>query len=436
MAKKKAAAKKKVAKKAVAKKKSAAKKKKKSVEAEAPASSDTDDLAAAPKRQANKKGKISIIRRAFKEGAEKGIGFSRTVWSEIWDNRVLRDFSLKANQKTSGVILTDPEPIALHKIVNGWQSGNDNSFAKRDFVRCTAVKFDGEGHLVDTGKSCEVCTFYGKPSGIALIFALGDIRRQYDKDGNEIPWAVKRIILNNYTIRDSIIQAVELAAARERREENIAGSVFQITRGPGKKTVRIGDVWVYERFANVNGATFRKMLALVPKWTDEYPAFDSATLKAMCEIHMKVGTDHKLDSSDMWDADGAQELFGAGGTSTPKGAPAPAADDDLMGPAANTPAGPTLSEMDDISSAEEEEEEEGEGDEEVEIELGTIVTFEDPDEGTLQGTVTKIAGDTYTVDVDDDGEIYEYEKTIEELTVVVDDEEDEDDDLPFPEEDL
>jgi hypothetical protein len=421
--------------------KKAATKKAATKKAAKPAAADaTDDLAAPPKRVASSKGKISIIRRAFKEGAEKGIGFSRTVWSDVWDKRVLRDFSLKGGNKTSAVILTDPSPIALHRIVYGWKSGGDNAFPKREFVRCIAVEFDEEGHLVETGKTCPVCTFFGKPSGIALIFAIGDIRRQYDKAGLEIPWAVKRILLNNFTVRDAIIQAVELAAARERREEDIAGSVFQVSRGQGKKTVRIGDVWVYERFANVGGATFQKMLANVPSWEDEYPYLDEAILKTMCQLHMKVGADHALDASDAWDSDGAQELFGSDAGAASKTADkTPAADDDdLMGPSANSEGGPSLSDMDDIpeEGGEEEEggtEEAGGGEEEVEVEVGTVVTFEDKEEGTLQGVIASIDGDVYVVDVEDSGEVYEYKKSIEELSVIVDDE---DDDLPFPEEDL
>jgi hypothetical protein len=449
-AKKKAGKKKAAKKKAPAKKKAAAKKKKAPAKKKKAAAAVEDDLVA-PKKKKNGKGKIAIIRRSYREGAEKGIGFARTVWSDIWEKRILRDFALKSNMKTTGVILTHPEAIALHRFVYGWKAG-ERSFPKRDYARCLNVDFDAEGHLLDRGDNCPACTFFGKPAMIALAFAIGDLRRQFDKDGNEIPWAVKRILLQNFTIRDAILQAVELAAARERREEEIAGSVFQITRGQGRQVVRIGDVWVYEKFANVEGATFQKMLALVPDWKEEYPYLDEKLIKEMCQIHMRVGAEHPLDQGDMWDNDGAQEIFGASGTTKAKVSSAakeeekPAEEDDLMGPSAGTSKGPALSEMEDIEEEEEADEATEEEEEEVEVVVGTEVTFVDDDEGELTGKVTKIDGDEYTVDVEDEGEIYEYVKSIDELTVVeeeeeeeeegTEEEEDEDDDLPFPEEDL
>jgi len=448
MGKKKAGAKKVMAKKTGAKKTGAKKKagiKKgtlKKVETDSAVAVD-DDLMA-PARKSEVKGKISIIRRAFAEGAEQGLGFVRTVWSDIWDKRSLRDFALKNGQRTRGAILTNPVPIPLHTLVTNWVSGKQ-SFASRDHVRCSRLRFDEEGHLVETGKECAACTFLGQPPKIFLIFGIGDIRTQFDKDGNQIAWSVKRILLNNFSVRDAIIDAVEMAATRERRDADIAGSLFQITRGTGSKIPRIGDVWVYERFVNMEGATFKKMIALLPDWNEEYPLVDAETMKAMCQIHMNVGSQNTLNNQDMWDEEGAQELFGKSKTATKSSGKSKTEEeeDDLMGPAAGSTKGPSLSEMDDLEDmAEKEEEEEEEVEEkeeeeetEEEIEIGTQVIFEELNEGPLAGTVSLITDKNATVEVEENGEVYEYEVPLEDLTVV-DGDDDDDNDLPFPEEEL
>lgn len=70
-----------------------------------------------------------------------------------------------------------------------------------------------------------------------------------------------------------------------------------------------------------------------------------------------------------------------------------------------------------------EEEPEAEPEEEPEeIEVGSEVTWEDDSEGTLQGTVRKIKKNTATVDVEAEGETYEYGVAVEEMTVVASEE--------------
>lgn len=62
----------------------------------------------------------------------------------------------------------------------------------------------------------------------------------------------------------------------------------------------------------------------------------------------------------------------------------------------------------------------------AEVEVGSQVTFEDKDEGPLQGTVVGIEGGVATVHVEGEGdEVYEYEVPVEQLSAVQgDDDED------------
>jgi hypothetical protein len=88
----------------------------------------------------------------------------------------------------------------------------------------------------------------------------------------------------------------------------------------------------------------------------------------------------------------------------------------------------------DDDDEDEDEDEDGDGEVEIEIEKGTTVQFDDPDEGTVTGTVLKATDDGYEVE-DENGDVWDLNPEDTEITVVSDDDSEDEEDEEEADED-
>lgn len=241
---------------------------------------------------------------AFQKNDSEG-----SVWSQIWAHRGPFDFSLKKNEDAKICFLTDIMVFPAHEVIYGWVE-KGYSFPSTDFVRSSAWNADG----TESGEPDYIGQITGRDPRILGVAVILDTRPYTNKDGEKIPFTVRRVVIKQQAVMDV------LKAMTETSGQDLRLARFQVSRTGQDKSARIGDSWfpqtyVTEADLDAHYGGWREALEKIDL-DKGYPTLDKAQQLQVMQQYGRVADKHSTSQSWLinYNKDVLEQLLGGGDT--------------------------------------------------------------------------------------------------------------------------
>jgi len=159
----------------------------------------------------------------------------------MWKARGGLPFRLPTGKKTTVVLLSDIELFPVHEMAIGERKGTKGSYPQTEFFRSMSTLGVGDdGATVRSGNKCLLEQALGRGPKLIAVAKLLDTTPFKTREGKEVPWSVRSVVIPSNSSLLSV-----LAATSEAAKTSIQYMVFSVQRSMNEKSPKIGDSWTY-----------------------------------------------------------------------------------------------------------------------------------------------------------------------------------------------
>ena len=254
-------------------------------------------------------------------------GSNNQLISNMWKARGGLPFRLPNNKTTKIVFLTDVTWVPVFDVAIGEKKGPKGRYPVIESFRSTdVIEISADGEQIRSGRKCLFSKALGRGPKLVAVAKIVDLTPFKTKDGKEVPWAVRSIVIPS---NSNVLQ--HLAATSEVSGKSVRYGLFSVARSGSEKSPKIGDSWTYvEHLSEADIAAEAGMLNAANSidFDAGYPVLDDGDILPILRTHRRI-SDKFSDGNQKnpiltYDEDGMNEACGsatkvaaAGGTSAP-----------------------------------------------------------------------------------------------------------------------
>jgi hypothetical protein len=239
--------------------------------------------------------------------------------SNMWKARGGLPFRLPNNKTTTIVFLTDVTWIPVFDVAIGEKKGPKGRYPVIESFRSTdLIGISPDGEQIRSGRKCLFAKALGRGPKLVAVAKIVDLTPFKTKDGRDIPWAVRSIVIPS---NSNVIQ--QLAATSEVSGKSVCYGAFSVSRSGSEKSVKIGDSWTYkEHFAATDIDEDMMIAANAIDFDAGYPILEDSEVVNVLRTHRRI-SDKFNDGSQQknpiltYEEDGIVAVCGASTTAAP-----------------------------------------------------------------------------------------------------------------------